>query len=46
MALLKIADLSGGQNSSTAPLFMKDNECEVIQNYTLDNLQMCCSFSR
>lgn len=31
-------DLSGGMNASTAPLFMADNECELIQNYHLDNL--------
>lgn len=25
-------------NLATSPLFMKDNECEIIQNYNLDNL--------
>lgn len=31
-------DLSGGMNAKTSPLYIKDNECEVIVNYTLDTL--------
>ena len=31
-------DLSGGQDSQTSPLFLKNNECELIQNYHLDNV--------
>lgn len=31
-------DLSGGQNSKTSPLFIADNECELVQNYHMDNL--------
>ena len=31
-------DMSGGQNSKTAPFFIKDNECELVQNYNMDNL--------
>lgn len=38
MRMLTSMDLSGGQNSKTAPLFIKDNECELVQNYHLDNL--------
>ena len=38
MAIKPYLDLSGGMNSDTAPMYMKDNECEIIQNYTLDNL--------
>jgi len=29
-------DLSGGQNSLVSPLFLKDNECELVQNYHMD----------
>lgn len=31
-------NFSGGQNSKTSPLFIANNECELIQNYHLDNL--------
>ena len=33
-----IYDLSGGQNSQVSPLFIKDNQCEIIQNYHMDKL--------
>ena len=33
-----IYDLSGGQNSKVSPLFIKDNECEIVQNYHMDEL--------
>jgi len=35
---LDIMDLSGGQNSKSSPIFLRNNECELIQNYHLDNL--------
>lgn len=35
---LNYLDLSGGQDSKTSPLFLKNNECELIQNYHLDNV--------
>ncbi len=38
MAKKDIFNLSGGQNSKSSPLFLDDNECELIQNYHLDNL--------
>jgi len=38
MARLVKIDMAGGQNSATASLFMKDNECEIVQNYNMDNL--------
>ena len=31
-------DLSGGMDAQTSPLFIKNNECELIQNYHLDNV--------
>lgn len=31
-------DFSKGQNSKTSPLFIADNECELVQNYHMDNL--------
>ncbi len=34
----KFLDFSSGANVATSPLFMKDNECEIIQNYHLDTL--------
>lgn len=38
MAIKPYLNLSGGMNPATSPLFMKDSECEIIQNYHLDNL--------
>lgn len=38
MAILNIHNLSGGINSKSSPLFLGNNECELIQNYHLDNL--------
>lgn len=38
MSVKPYIDLSGGMNINTSPLFMKENECEVIQNYHLDIL--------
>ncbi len=38
MAKLDIFDFSSGQNSKSSPLFLGNNECELIQNYHLDNL--------
>jgi len=38
MVKQEFLDLSGGQVNSVAPLFMKKNECEIIQNYHLDNV--------
>ena len=39
MSIIKpYLDMSGGANTETSPLFMKDNECEVIENYHLDSL--------
>lgn len=38
MLKLDYYDLSGGMNSKTSPLFIGNNECELIQNYHLDNL--------
>jgi hypothetical protein len=31
-------NLSGGMNQKTSPLFIADNECELVQNYHMDNL--------
>lgn len=31
-------DMSGGMNSKTSPLFIKNSECELVQNYHMDNL--------
>lgn len=31
-------NFSGGMNAKTAPLIIKDNECELIVNYNLDTL--------
>lgn len=39
MSLIKsYLDLSGGANVAASPLFMKDSECEIIQNYNLDTV--------
>lgn len=38
MANKLIPNLSGGINSKTSPLILKDTECEVILNYNLDTL--------
>lgn len=38
MAIKPYLDLSGGMNFDTTPFFMKDSECELVQNYNLDNL--------
>jgi len=35
---IDIFNLAGGQNSKSSPIFLKDNECELVQNYHLDNL--------
>jgi len=37
-AILSQYDFSGGQNSKTSSLFITNNECELVQNYHLDNL--------
>lgn len=33
-----IYDLSGGQNNQVSPLFIRNNESEIIQNYQMDNV--------
>ena len=33
-----IYDLSGGMNAQVSPLFIRDNECEIVQNYHMDKL--------
>lgn len=38
MANKLIANLSGGMNSHTSPLIIKDSECEFILNYNLDTI--------
>lgn len=38
MAILNRYNFSGGMNSKVSPLFIADNECEVIQNYHLDKV--------
>ncbi len=38
MARIDKYDFSGGQNSQVSPLIIKDNQCEIIQNYHLDNV--------
>jgi len=38
MPKLNYLDLSGGMNSKTSPLFIKNSECELVQNYHMDNL--------
>lgn len=38
MPLLKVFNFSSGQNSKTSPLFLADSECELVQNYHMDNL--------
>ncbi len=35
---LNYLDLSGGMDCKTSSLFIKNNECELIQNYHLDNI--------
>ena len=35
---LNLFDLSGGMDSQTSKIFIKNNECELIQNYHLDNV--------
>ena len=35
---IDLYDLSGGQNSKASPLFIGDNECELVKNYHMDNL--------
>ncbi len=38
MANKLLANLSGGMNSHTSPLIIKDSECEFILNYNLDTI--------
>lgn len=38
MANKLLLDLSGGMNSKTSPLIIKDNECELAVNYHLDKI--------
>lgn len=37
-ARLSYLDLSGGMDAQTSPLFLRNNECELIQNYYLDKV--------
>ena len=38
MAKQDFYDLSKGMNETTSPLFIADSECELVQNYHMDNL--------
>ena len=38
MAKLDFYDMSGGMNNKPAPLFIADKDCELVQNYHMDNL--------
>ena len=38
MPKIDVYNCSGGQNSKTSPLFIDNSECELVQNYHMDNL--------
>jgi len=33
-----IYDLSGGQNNQVTPLLLRENQCEIVQNYKMDKV--------
>lgn len=37
MSIKTFLSLSGGMNFDSSPMTMRDDECEIIENYTLDN---------
>ncbi len=38
MPRLDVYNLGGGQNSQVTPLFIKNSECEIVQNYHMDRI--------